>query len=74
LVFPDLLHLSGVDLQPAQFLKRGSAGKLARRLADAIRYAEHLIDDSNALFRKSCLMSLEGVISKRAEFGAVIAR
>jgi hypothetical protein len=47
LVFFDLLHLNGVE--PAGTVpERGNAGKISRRLAGAIRYAEHLIDDGNA--------------------------
>jgi bifunctional non-homologous end joining protein LigD len=64
----DLLHLNGVDLQPAPLLKRKEAlMELMGRLAGAIRYSEHLIGDGEALFRQSCLMGLEGVISKRAD-------
>ena len=64
----DLLHLNGVDLQPAPLLKRKEAlVELTGRLAGAIRYSEHLTGDGEALFRQSCLMGLEGVISKRAD-------
>jgi bifunctional non-homologous end joining protein LigD len=64
----DLLHLNGVDLQPAPLLKRKEAlVELTGRLAGAIRYSEHLTDDGDAMFRQACLMGLEGVISKRAD-------
>ena len=64
----DLLHLNGVDLQPAPLLKRKEAlVELTGRLAGAIRYSEHLAEDGDAMFRQACLMGLEGVISKRAD-------
>ena len=64
----DLLHLNGVDLQPAPLLQRKEAlVELTGRLAGAIRYSEHLTGDGEALFRQSCLMGLEGVISKRSD-------
>ena len=45
----DLLHLNGVDLQPAPLLKRKQAlVDLTGRLAGAIRYSEHLAEDGDA--------------------------
>ena len=65
----DLLHLNGVDLQPAPLLKRKEAlvevVPGGRRARSAI--SEHLAEDGEALFRQACLMGLEGVISKRAD-------
>jgi bifunctional non-homologous end joining protein LigD len=60
----DLLHLNGVDLRPAPLLKRKAA--LAELIGTgAIRYSEHLAgQEGTALFRQSCLMGLEGVVSK----------
>ena len=64
----DLLHLNGLDLQAAPLLKRKEAlAELTGRLSGAIRYSEHLASDGDALFRQSCLLGLEGVISKRAD-------
>ena len=64
----DLLHLNGVDLQPAPLLKRKAALKEIIGAAGPIRYSEHLpADEGEALFRQSCIMGLEGVISKRAD-------
>jgi DNA ligase D-like protein (predicted ligase) len=61
----DLLHLNGVNLQAASLLKRKEAlAELTGRLAGAIRYSEHLTEDGEALFRQSCAMGLEGVISE----------
>jgi bifunctional non-homologous end joining protein LigD len=65
----DLLHRDGVDLQPEPLLKRKAA--LAEVVgagvgAGAIRYSEHFAgEEGEALFRQSCLMGLEGVVSKR---------
>jgi bifunctional non-homologous end joining protein LigD len=64
----DLLHLNGVDLQPAPLVKRKTALSEVGGCAGAIRYSEHLPgDEGEALFRQSCMMALEGVISKRID-------
>jgi bifunctional non-homologous end joining protein LigD len=64
----DLLHLNGVDLQPAALLKRKDAlVELVGTGAGAIRYSEHLAENGEALFRQACLMGVEGIISKRAD-------
>ena len=64
----DLLHLNGVNLQPAPLLKRKEAlVELTGRLSGVMRYSEHLAEDGDAMFRQACLMGLEGVISKRAD-------
>jgi bifunctional non-homologous end joining protein LigD len=64
----DLLHLNGVDLQPAPLLKRKTAlAELIGGLCGAMRYSEHMNENGEALFRQSCLMGLEGIISKRSD-------
>jgi bifunctional non-homologous end joining protein LigD len=64
----DLLHLNGVDLQPAPLLKRKDAlSELVAGLSGAIRHSEHLTEDGEALFRQASIMGLEGIISKRCD-------
>jgi bifunctional non-homologous end joining protein LigD len=64
----DLLHLNGVDLQPAPLLRRKAALSEFVGAAGTIRYSEHLSgDEGEALFRQSCMLALEGVISKRID-------
>lgn len=64
----DLLHLNGVDLQPAPLLDRKAAlNELVGNLAGALLYSEHLREDGEALFKQACLMGLEGIISKRSD-------
>jgi bifunctional non-homologous end joining protein LigD len=64
----DLLHLNGVDLQPATLLKRKDAlAELVGGGVGAIHYSEHLADNGEALFRQACVMGLEGIISKRRD-------
>jgi hypothetical protein len=62
----DLLELNGEDLRPVMLGKRKA--RLARLLARAppgIELNEHIDEDGAAVFRHSCVMGLEGIVSKR---------
>jgi bifunctional non-homologous end joining protein LigD len=69
----DLLHLNGWDLTRSplklrkdlleKILSRESAGEVA----PALRYSGHWIGRGEALYRESCRMGLEGIVSKRAD-------
>jgi bifunctional non-homologous end joining protein LigD len=49
--------------------RKDALAKFVEGLTGAIRYSEHLpADNGEALFRQSCMMGLEGIISKRSEF------
>ena len=66
----DLLHLNGVDFTTRPLTARKAA--LRALLADApadgrLRYSEHLDDPGDVVLAHACKMSLEGVISKRAD-------
>lgn len=63
----DLLYLDGQDLRDAPLLERKVA--LARLLGDAppqLRYSEHFTENGEMVLRHACRLSLEGVVSKRA--------
>ncbi|MCG6121552.1 MAG: DNA ligase D [Microvirga sp.] len=64
----DLLHLDGQDLRGARLTDRKAA--LAALLAGApapLRLSEHFDEDGDIVLRHACRLSLEGVISKRAD-------
>jgi bifunctional non-homologous end joining protein LigD len=63
----DLLYLDGQDLTGASLVERKAT--LARLLADAapeLRLSEHFEEDGEMVLRHACRLSLEGVVSKRA--------
>lgn len=63
----DLLYLDGQDISGAALLDRKAA--LAHLLRDAppeLRYSEHFEEDGEMVLRHACRLSLEGVVSKRA--------
>src|SRR6478736_4764107 len=63
----DILHLDGFDLRAAPLVerKRVLSGLLneAKNIGPIV-YSEHFESDAQALFRNSCDMGLEGIISK----------
>ncbi|MCS0501260.1 DNA ligase D [Ancylobacter mangrovi] len=64
----DLLYLDGRDLREVPLIERKSA--LAGLLADAaapLRYSEHFEVDGATMLRHACRLSLEGLVSKRAD-------
>jgi bifunctional non-homologous end joining protein LigD len=64
----DLLYLDGTDLCAQPLLERKA--RLAVLLADArspLHYCDHQIGHGRAFHEKACTMSLEGVVSKRAD-------
>jgi bifunctional non-homologous end joining protein LigD len=64
----DLLYLDGYDLRKASLRDRKAA--LAQVLAGqkgVVRYSEHVEGQGNAFFRHACSLSLEGIVTKRAE-------
>src|SRR5262245_23511876 len=67
----DLLHLDGRDLSELPTLERKAELK---RLLDSAsgrieptRYSEHFDDDGSLVLEQACRMSLEGIVSKRAD-------
>ena len=63
----DLLYLDGQDLREAPLTERKAA--LARLLEGAppeLHYSEHFEENGEMVLRHACRLSLEGVVSKRA--------
>lgn len=66
----DLLHLDGRDLRPLPLAERKALLKtLLDRLPEGtgIRYSEHLESKGGTVLDRACALSLEGIISKRAD-------
>jgi DNA ligase D-like protein (predicted ligase) len=64
----DLLHLDGEDLRPRPLIERKE--RLSALLANApsgLHYSDHQIGHGRAFHDKACAMSLEGIVSKRAD-------
>ena len=65
----DLLFADGEDLRPLPLVDaQGAAGEVAEgRRAAALRYVEHFTSGGDAVLKSACRMSLEGIVSKRAD-------
>ena len=64
----DILYYDGIDLRPLPLLQRKEILKKILAKADAtVRYSDHLRDNGSAMLKKSCELSLEGIISKRID-------
>lgn len=64
----DLLHLDGRDLRHLPLTERKQALEhLLREAQDGLRYSEHLAEDGGDMLRHACRLSLEGLVSKRAD-------
>jgi len=64
----DLLHLDGDDVAARPLVDRKA--RLAELLSDALaplQYSDHQVGHGQAFFEKACTMSLEGIVSKRAD-------
>jgi bifunctional non-homologous end joining protein LigD len=63
----DLLHLDGHDLRgaPLETRKRTLERLLGPRRDGAIRYSHHVVGQGEAVFRRACRLSLEGIVSKQ---------
>jgi bifunctional non-homologous end joining protein LigD len=62
----DLLYYQGYDLTDLDLLKRKELLKkiLSNHSSDNIRFSDHVVGNGEALFKKACKLSLEGIISK----------
>jgi bifunctional non-homologous end joining protein LigD len=67
----DLLHLDGRDLRDSPLRERKAELqdllKSARGIGDVIRYSEHFDEDGALVLQQACRMTLEGIVSKRAD-------
>ena len=64
----DLLYLDGVDVsaQPLQERKARLADLLAN-VNSLLQYSDHQAGHGRAFFEKACALSVEGIVSKRAD-------
>jgi bifunctional non-homologous end joining protein LigD len=70
----DLTYLDGHDLAELPLRARKALLREALAFDDPIRYAEHLDEHGEELFREACAQGWEGLIAKRAESRYVRAR
>jgi DNA ligase D-like protein (predicted ligase) len=64
----DLLYLDGEDLCPRPLIERKT--RLASLLANVgspLQYSDHEAGHGRAFFEKACALSVEGIVSKRAD-------
>lgn len=75
----DLLFANGVDLRELPLSERKERlgemlGDVDRGEANLIRYVEHFSNGGDAVLRSACRLSLEGIISKKADAAYVSGR
>jgi DNA ligase D-like protein (predicted ligase) len=64
----DLLHLDGEDLCPRPLIERKARlAALLSNVSSPLHYCDHQIGHGRAFHEKACAMSLEGIVSKRAD-------
>ena len=65
----DLLEFNGEDYRQHSLEKR--KGKLEKILArtEGMRFSAHIDGDGESIFEQACKMGLEGIVSKRRDFG-----
>ena len=67
----DLLHLDGRDLRELPLIERKAELKRlidsAKLAGNTIRYSEHFDEDGALVLQQACRMTLEGIVSKRAD-------
>jgi ATP-dependent DNA ligase len=66
----DVLELNGTDLRKEPLEKRKAIlAKTLRKADHGVRFNEHLDRDGSVIFRHACKLGLEGIVSKRRDFG-----
>jgi DNA ligase D-like protein (predicted ligase) len=64
----DLLYIDGEDLRPQPLIDRKHRlSTLLANAAPSLHYSDHVIGHGPAFYAKACAMSVEGIISKRAD-------
>jgi bifunctional non-homologous end joining protein LigD len=67
----DLLHRDGRDLRGLPLIERKAELKRlldsAKLAGTTIRYSEHFDEDGSLVLQQACRMTLEGIVSKRAD-------
>lgn len=75
----DLLFAEGIDLRKLPLCDRKERlsemlGEVDRGEANLIRYVEHFNNGGDAVLRSACRLSLEGIVSKKADAAYVSGR
>src|SRR5271169_2351240 len=64
----DLLHLDGEDLTARALTERKTRlAELLARANSSMHYSDHQIGLGPAFYKKACALSVEGIVSKRAD-------
>ncbi|HEX8392126.1 MAG TPA: DNA ligase D [Longimicrobium sp.] len=65
----DLMHRDGMDLRGSPLLARKEALRevLSADPAGPVRFSDHIVGNGGVFYQQACQMSLEGIISKRAD-------
>ena len=64
----DLLYLDGEDVSARPLIERKARlAALLSNLTSPLHYSDHQAGHGRAFFEKACAMSLEGIVSKRAD-------
>jgi ATP-dependent DNA ligase len=64
----DLLHLDGEDVCPRPLIERKARlAALLSKASSPLHYCDHQMGHGRAFHEKACAMSLEGIVSKRAD-------
>jgi len=63
----DLLALDGLDMRPLPLLKRKEILREILPPQGALRYADHILERGEDMFRKVGEMGLEGIMAKKAD-------
>ena len=64
----DLLYLDGEDLTARPLIERKAAlARLPARASSPLLYSDHQIGQGPAFYERACALSVEGIVSKRAD-------
>lgn len=64
----DILYYDRFDLKPLALLKRKEIlKKLLRGQNTTLHYSDHIINNGGEVFKRSCKLGLEGIVSKRLD-------
>jgi bifunctional non-homologous end joining protein LigD len=64
----DILHFDGKSLQDTPLIERKKIlEKIMTKAPKVLRYSDHIEGQGHELFKQSCKLALEGIVSKRAD-------
>jgi bifunctional non-homologous end joining protein LigD len=71
----DILHLDGESLQDKPLIERKKIlEKVMAKSSKVLRYSDHIEGQGHELFKQSCKLELEGIVSKKADSTYVSGR